>query len=115
MDDSAVREASEGVRKIIERCGETGEPPTPYLLRTVAGITEDRLRESAGDEKLLKEFRADYWIKQAVDNPRLATFAMFMLRQPLNGGYVDKAPSAGAEQAFDVVMKLDGVGEEAFD
>ncbi len=113
--DSRQYTVSDAVRKIIAHCDETGDPPTPYLLRTVAGITEDDLRENSADERLLKEFRSNYWIKQAVDNPRLATFAQFMLRQPLNGGYADKTSSAGAGQPFDVVMKLDGVGEDAFD
>jgi hypothetical protein len=43
----------------------------------------------------------------------MATFAIFNLKQPMNGGYTDKPLSAAGNT--EVVVKLEGVGgSEAF-
>ncbi len=105
-----------------------------YNLRRVCGISEedlDRIRalakssdgtlsedERARRERLmdcvrqLDEFRTAFWLKQGLDNPRLASFAVFNLRQARNGGFTDRPLKS---DPCEILVRLDGVGEDAFE
>lgn len=99
------------------------EIPTDYRFCKYAGIdtnTLDRYRNEPdqytgyGEElKKLVAFRADWYQQAAAKNPRLASMAIFALKQPHNGGYVDK-PVVNVE-AKELKIVTDGVGEGAFD
>lgn len=72
--------------------------PSNYNLIQFLGISTNRLNfykekadqngYRAGLDKL-KMFRENYWMEKSLEN-KTATSAIFHLKQPMNGGYVDK-------------------------
>ncbi len=124
----------EGLEKavdaVINHCLETGEPPVDFVVERLCGLSRLRLEELGRVEedggetegicrpsdyrrasKRLQDFAAYFWLRRALDDPRAASFAMFNLRQPENGGYQDKPPASAPE----LVIRLEGVGDGAFD
>ena len=112
------REIEALIDSVIDHCVKTGDPPVGYVVETCTGMTEEKIREEAGRAgagevmERLGRFRTYFWLRRAIDDPRWATFAMFNLRQRENGGYQDKAPAPAPEE---IVVRMEGVGQGAFD
>ena len=112
------REIEALVDGIIRHCMETGDPPVGYVVEKCTGMTEETIKNEAdradarGIWERLGRFRTYFWLRRAIDDPRGATFAMFNLRQMENGGDQDKAPASGPGE---IVIRMDGVGGDAFE
>lgn len=72
--------------------------PSDYNLVKFLGITSSRLKfyKERADQNgyragfdTLKMFRENYWMEKSLEN-KTQTSAIFHLKQPMNGGYVDK-------------------------
>jgi len=111
-----VEELRNSISLVIDCCLESGEPPASHVLRRVAGISEEELNEAreepgyAEEVRRLDEFRTYFWLRKGLDDPRLATFASFNLKQPMNGGFNDKGGNTGVR----VKIVMEGVGDNAF-
>ena len=118
-----AQELSKIVDGFCEMCEEQDIIPTNYRFCKYAGIdtnTLDRYRNEPekyigyGEElKKLIDFRADWYQQAAAKNPKFASMAIFALKQPHNGGYVDK-PTISVD-AKELKIITDGVGDGAFD
>lgn len=76
----------------------TYEVPTDYNLMRFLDIKTKQLRyyREKSDQHgyrdgfdKLKMFREDFWVKKSLDKAT-QTSAIFQLKQPMNGGYMDK-------------------------
>lgn len=108
-------ELDAAVDRIIEYCNESGDPPCNFVFRRVAGISEDtieryrKLKGEYGDIiRRFDEYREYFWLRYAGDNPKLATFAIFNLKQPWNGGYTDRTEQSGG---VELNVKMDGADD----
>lgn len=139
----SAEELEAKIDEVIDYCDAHQEPPVSFILRKIAGISDDtinRYRKAAdgesedgsdegGDEaavtrretdrryaaaiKKWDEYRTAFWIRWGMANPKAQGFAAFQLKQPANGGYKDRQDIGGAVEAT-VTIKTDGVGADAF-
>lgn len=120
QDAQALHKVIDG---FCEMCEEQEMIPTDYRFCKYAGIdtnTLERYRREpeqyVGYGEALKKlvaFRTDWYQQAAARNPRFASMAILALKQPDNGGYVDK-PVVNVE-AKELRIVTDGVGDGAFD
>ncbi len=118
----------EAVDRCVAYCQESGEPPVGFLLHKYTDISEERLEEyiAAGEEVLRRggelegdgllrfraarrwrEYKTFYWLDMGRRDPKSTGFAVLNLKQPENGGFVEKEPRSGQGQ---IRVILDGVG-----
>lgn len=95
-----AQELMDKVNQFIALC-DSGDidKPTDYRLCEYLGVSADTLENWMNETdkyvgyaeaiKKLLLFREHYWLTRA-DEPKQATFAIFNLKQPKNGGYSDK-------------------------
>lgn len=126
-------ELEEAFGQAMADCMKNNEPPVDFVLHKYTKISQDTMtnylkwaeemekgkREvdievirSAEVIKKWQEFKTVFWVRKGLDDPKLAAFAIFNLKQPCNGGYSDKP--VGAVGNIEVVVKADGVGDKAF-
>ena len=81
------------MNRLIHACEENSALcPDDYTLRQLGGLTAAELQELSPEEfERLREYREHKFLAMAVDNPRLATFAVYALRQTKYGGWNEKA------------------------
>ena len=116
-------ELGEKLIGFMDFCTENDMIPTDYQLCKYLGISIDTLeRYSREPEKYqgyaeqlkkLVTYREDWFLQKANNNPKAATISIFALKQPKNGGYVDK-PAISVD-AKELKIITDGVGDGAFD
>jgi hypothetical protein len=49
----------------------------------------------------------NFWQQYAVDHPNLQSFCMFELKQPHNGGFIDRPKGEKSEQTINIHLGLD--------
>lgn len=109
-------ELEERIDRLIDLCDRGNEPPTAYIIRRELGIGEEELealrdgsrgKRFAEAAKRLDEYRAYFWTKKALNDPKWATFSTFNIKE-LRGGDEEG-------RGVTLTVKLDGVGKDAFD
>jgi len=99
-------------------------PPTDYDFCSFAGISSSTLDNyKKGDEdtypgylralKKLTLYREQYFVKLSVTNPKAAGAAIFALKQPKNGGYMDK-PVISVEARELKIVHGEGMKDDSF-
>ena len=87
--------------------------PSDYNLIQFLGIKSNKLqfyKENADKNgyrlgfDLLKLYREDFWTKKSL-NKETSTSAIFHLKQPINGGYMDKQEKSNDPIKVEVVIK----------
>ncbi|MBQ4381389.1 MAG: hypothetical protein II794_01465 [Oscillospiraceae bacterium] len=102
--------------ELFIRTCEEGEVPADYILERVTGLTEaqwTRLRTEGNQlqrqaAERVRAYREYYWIRRGVQDPKAAVFSTFNLRR------LGEEPDGGGEEVT-VAVRMDGVGEGAFD
>jgi hypothetical protein len=97
------------------------DKPTDYRLCEYLNISHDliELWNTERDNykgysaalKKLEQYREQFWLNKA-DDPKLATFAIFNLKQKKNGGYTDKQEIEHKDLKIDV--KINGISGNPF-
>lgn len=78
-----------------------------------AYIYEDEQKDGYREVLDRAKMRRESWLaRRMVSEPRLATGCLAALKQPKNGGYIDR-PQVQVE-AKTLIIKTEGVGEDAF-
>ena len=112
------------ITDFIKYCKDNNIFPTDYQLSVFSGIPdstlynycsggkgsddEDRYKPYLAEYKKLIKFREDWIIQGKRD-----AFAIFLLKQPKNGGYSD-SPQLDIT-AKELTVKTAGIGDKAFD
>lgn len=98
-----ARELAGMVDAYLAECEAAQEPPTRQGFCRRVGVTLGTLERWDADEAYTEHSReiariglacGHFWEKEPLKDPKLANFAMFMLRQPCYGGYRDKPDQA---------------------
>lgn len=126
-------ELERAFEEAMDYCTQRGEPPVDFVLHQFTPISQDAMSdyvkwademekgERETDPEVIRaaecikkwwEFKTMWWLRLGLSNEKLATFAIFNLKQPCNGGYSDRP--VGAVGNIEVVVKADGVGDKAF-
>lgn len=126
-------ELEEAIRKCMAYCNDHNEPPVDFVLHMFTSISNDTMsnylkwaeemeqgkREPDSEVmraseviKKWQEFKTVFWARVGINDPKLAAFAIFNLKQPCNGGYTDKP--VGAVGNVEIVINTQGVGDKAF-
>lgn len=97
------------------------DKPTDYRLCEFLGIEYTTMERWVNDKekylgyadklKKLELYREQFWLGKA-DDPKLATFAIFNLKQKKNGGYTDKQEIEHKDVKIDV--KINGINGNPF-
>ena len=112
------------VNNFAKWCNETGEIPSDYNLckfLSVSTSTLDRYKRGEGAYtgydaplKTLRQYREHRLLTMLEGDPKRAAAAIFQLKQPHNGGYVESSVGTG-DQGATITLKIEGVGgAEAF-
>ena len=100
------------MKRLIRACeADAALCPDDYTLRCLGGLSAADLRELAPAEyDRLREFREHRFISMAVENPRLATFAVYALRQGKYGAWNEKPapPAPAVEITLDPALQAAG-------
>lgn len=114
-------------------CLDTDTPPSNYELRRF-GISEDciskyrhfdelrvtpEMSEDEAEEirqkialservKKFDAFRNHFYLQLAIKNPKVIGLSNFALKQPQNGGWTDRDPTAAG--STEITIKLDALG-----
>ena len=97
------------------------DKPTDYRLCEHLGVEYTTMERWVNDKdnyigyadqlKKLELYREQFWLNKA-DDPKLATFAIFNLKQRKNGGYTDKQEIEHKDLKIDV--KINGINGNPF-
>lgn len=112
------------IGNFIDHCVANNLYPSDYQLRVFTNLPyttlydyitgkEDRYKPYSEEYKKLVQFREDYLAQVAMSDPKKATFAIFCLKQPKNGGYQDKPVIDVNAKELTIITK--GTGNDAFE
>ena len=127
------RYTKEQLEKKIDDCCEwiasNTKPPTRYKICQFLGISINTLElwerneENEKGERIYNEYceplkklhsaMEDWFLNAAYTNPKAQTISIFALKQPKNGGWIDK-PTVDIS-AKELTVNVKGLGENAAD
>jgi len=127
---NTAKEFGDKVSKFMDYCTENNIYPSDYQLRKYSGIEystlynyitagrgseeEDNIYKDYFNEyKKLVQFREDWLLQMAVNDPKRSTIAIFALKQNKNGGWIDK-PVVDVT-AKELTVNVQGLGNNAAD
>ena len=59
--------------------------------------------------KRAEQRHSEFWQQLALDHPNLQSYIIFQLKQPHNGGFIDRPVQDNSNSTVDIVVKLDGL------
>jgi hypothetical protein len=119
---SRAQELAAEMDRFLEHCETDGVLPTDYELSNFLAIPVETLwscyREPEKDPQTaaalrkVTAYREARLLRSMEDDPRRTTGAVFQLKQPKNGGYLDKAPERTGPVAVEIRFR--GMGDDPF-
>ena len=119
---SRAEELAAEMDRFIEHCETDGVLPTDYELSNFLAIPVEALwgcyREPDKDPETafalqkVAAYRESRLLRSMEDDPRKTTGVVFQLKQPKNGGYLDRAPERAGSGTVEI--KFRGMGDDPF-